>query len=180
MSEVAVVLYLVVEIALLLFLLGCVVFFGSLVYSFTKTAPYVRSDRKAMAAMIRLASITPGMHVVELGSGNGELTIRASELGANALGYEINLVLVVWSRLRSKRRKMTGSVVFAHGDFWKEKLPADTDVVFAYLLPEAMPKLWEKLHADLRPGTRIISNGFVFKDRQPDEQEGDVRLYRLV
>jgi hypothetical protein len=37
---------------------------------------------------------------------------------------------------------------------------ADFDVVFAYLSPAAMPALWEKAKAEMRPGSMLVSYEF--------------------
>jgi predicted O-methyltransferase YrrM len=37
---------------------------------------------------------------------------------------------------------------------------ADYDVVFAYLSPAAMPALWSKARAEMRPGTLLLSYEF--------------------
>ena len=47
-----------------------------------------------------LAGIGPGVHVVDLGSGDGRLLVACAERGAAAEGYEINPFLVRRSRPR--------------------------------------------------------------------------------
>ena len=45
------------------------------------------------------------------------------------------------------------------GDFWRTDL-ARYDVVYAYLSPAAMPRLWAKARREMRPGSLLVSNGF--------------------
>ncbi len=103
--------------------------------------------------MIRLAKLKKGIKIYDLGSGEGRLLKLAAEKGATAIGFEINPFLVLLSRLR-------GLVVywknFWHADF------ADADVVFVYLLPWKMEKLEAFLKKQLKPGSLIVSNSFIF------------------
>ena len=132
-----------------------------LTLAFVTGAPFVRSNKKATDAMIRLARIKPGMKVYDLGSGDATLLFRAATLGATAVGLEINPFLVLWSQLKillsPYRRKLT----VRWQNFWRADL-RDADVVFVYLLPWRMQALEKRLKSQCKPGTRIISNSFIF------------------
>ncbi|MBI3577562.1 hypothetical protein HY086_05995 [Candidatus Gottesmanbacteria bacterium] len=124
-----------------------------LVMPFVTGAPFVPSTKKTAESMIRLAKLKKGIKIYDLGSGEGRLLKLAAEKGATAIGFEINPFLVLLSRLR-------GLVVywknFWHADF------ADADVVFVYLLPWKMEKLEAFLKKQLKPGSLIVSNSFIF------------------
>lgn len=164
---------------LVLLVLSVFAFFTLYQLCYFRTAPYVPSKKDVMTRMIELAEIREGARVLELGSGNGELCIRAAERGARALGIEVNPFLVAWSRLRARRRQMSARATFLRQDFWKSPFPAETTVVFLYLLPETMKTLWPKLRAELRPGTVLVSNAFDFPEAIPEIREGAVIKYRL-
>lgn len=172
-------LFLTVEIAMLLVVVAGIVYCASLLFSAATTAPFVPSTDKAMDAMLDLAGITRGMRVVELGSGNGEICIRAAGRGAFALGLEINPILVWMSRFRARNRAAPGSAEFRLANFWVTKLPEDASVVFVYLMPEAMPKLLEKLREELRPGAKIVSHAFTIPGMTPVQTRGNVYAYAL-
>ena len=53
------------------------------------------------------------------------------------------------------------------------------DVVFVFGMPHVMERLRLKLHAELRPGAAVISNGFLFEGWEPEESRGGVYLYRI-
>jgi len=42
---------------------------------------------------------------------------------------------------------------------WDEPL-GDYDVAYCFLSPAPMPRLWQKVQAEMRPGSRLISNTF--------------------
>ncbi|MEO1765678.1 class I SAM-dependent methyltransferase [Thiobacter aerophilum] len=65
------------------------------------------------------------------------------------------------------------------GSFWR--LPLESyDLVFAYLSPAAMPQLWQKVRAEMRPGSLFISVEFPVPGVAADqiiETGGRQRLY---
>lgn len=142
-------------------------------------APYVATRKDVVDAMISMAELKEGMRVLELGSGNGELCIRAAELGATSLGMETNPTLILLSRYRARRRGVANRAAFIRHNFFKTAFPRETDVVFVYLLPKTMDLLLPKLKRELKPGTVIISNAFVFTGIMPEKRAGKVIKYRL-
>lgn len=132
-----------------------------LTVAFVTGAPFVRSNKKAADAMIRLANIKPGMRVYDLGSGDGTLLFRAADLGAISIGFEINPFLVLWTKLRiilSRRQKHISAL---WRNFWTGGF-SDADLVFVYLLPWRMNALEELMKKRCKKGTRIVSNSFIF------------------
>ena len=55
------------------------------------------------------------------------------------------------------------------------------DVVYAFLSPAPMPRLWEKVQREMRPGTLFISNRFIVPGVKPHQRiatgEPGVNLY---
>ena len=51
--------------------------------------------------MVRLSAIWLGERSVDVGSGSGRIVFAFASAGACAYGYEINLLLVLWSRFIS-------------------------------------------------------------------------------
>lgn len=141
-------------------------------------APFVPTQRKTVATMIKIANITKDDIVVDLGSGDGRVTIAAAEAGARrALGFEIQPHLVWYARAVARRKGLGGRVVFINGSFWKAEFSSVT-VVFIYQLSGIMKKLEQKLLRELPSGARVVSNSFVFKEWQPEKTEEHVILYR--
>lgn len=144
-----------------------------------KGAPFVRSSKKNIKAMIELADIKVGDQIVDLGSGDGTILLEAARRGAEAIGIEINPFLCLYSRWRIKRAGFTAQAKVLCGDFRDYSL-RDADVVFLYLWPSTIEKLREKLIRELKPGALVISNGFrVPLWKQVMGKEG-VYLYKKV
>jgi hypothetical protein len=68
-------------------------------------APFVPTRKKWIVDAMKLAGVGRGDVVVDLGSGDGAFLAAALERGARrVVGYEINPLLVVWSRLKLRRQ----------------------------------------------------------------------------
>ncbi len=137
----------------LLLQLGFVIFFFYMCLAFFTGAPFVPTKNTSADAMIRLAHITKGDKVYDLGSGNGKLLLLAAKKGANAVGFEINPLLVLFSKVRGTETHWK--------NFWQADIH-DADAVFVYLLPWKMKRLADMLKKELKPGTIIVSNSFIF------------------
>lgn len=96
--------------------------------------------------------------VADLGSGlGGPLAFLARRHPALRFeGIEAAPLPFLLSRLRAVART---NLRFRFGSFWTRSL-GEYDLVFAYLSPAAMPRLWEKLRAEMRPGSTFVSVEF--------------------
>ncbi|MEK7576996.1 MAG: SAM-dependent methyltransferase [Patescibacteria group bacterium] len=144
--------------------------------AFATGAPFVPSNKGASEAMIRLAKIKKGTRIVDLGSGDGRLLILAAKQGALAQGFEINPYLVLLTRVRALFGHYKGSMKVSWGNLWKASI-SDADVVFVYLLPWRMEELAAKLKSELRSGTLVISNSFIFPDWKIHESDTKAHIY---
>lgn len=144
-------------------------------------AIYFPTSPRSVAAMLKLAEVKPGDKLVDLGSGDGRILIAAAKVGAEAVGYEINPMLVRRSRRAIARARVgagsgSGGTTVHWEDFWRVDL-SQFDIVIVYGIPYIMKKLQHKLERELRPGTKIISNAFVFPGWKPVAQDRKILLY---
>jgi len=67
------------------------------------------------------------------------------------------------------------------GSLWSEDL-SRYEVVYAFLSPSPMPRLWDKVSQEMRPGTVFVSNSFEVPDHHPDRivEVADARASRLL
>jgi len=156
---------------IMLFRLRTILFFGG--------APFVASSRANIAKAISLAEIKPHDRVADLGSGDGLVLFAAAQTQAGEIvGFEIDPLLVASSLRDAKKKGLEKRVRIETRNFWNADL-SPFDVVFVFQIPYAMPRLAEKLKRELKPGSRVISNNFRFKDWTPAAQDGDVFLYLI-
>lgn len=129
--------------------------------AFITGAPYVPSSRQASRKMIELAHIKRGDRIYDLGSGDGKLLFLAAQQGAVATGYEINPYLVLFTKIRTYFSPYRKNIHVHWKNFWHADI-GDADAVFVYLIAWKMERLETLLRQRLKPGTRVISNSFIF------------------
>jgi predicted RNA methylase len=130
--------------------------------------------------MLTLADLKPGELVYDLGSGDGRiLAVAAHNFKAQAVGIEIDPLLHLLSKTLITLLGLSEQVQVIHGDIFTQDL-SKADVVTCYLLPSINEKLAEKLARELRPGTRIVSNTFIFPGLPVIQKEGkNIYVYKI-
>jgi SAM-dependent methyltransferase len=119
--------------------------------------PFITTPDRVTVAMLELAGVAAGDHVIDLGSGDGRIVITAARrFGASGLGVEIVPELVQKSRANARAAGVAERVDFRVQDLFATDLTRAT-VVTMYLLPEVNLQLRPRLLA-LAPGTRIVSH----------------------
>jgi len=152
----------VITVLIILFLAAIFAVVISLVFG----AIYVPSVNWVIDDMVSLANVKKGEKVVDLGSGDGRIVIAFAKRGADAVGYEFNPFLVLWSKYKIWRSGVNAYGAHAHvywKSFWNEDL-SKYHVVVLFLSPLLMKRLEEKLQKELRSKTRVISATFQFRN----------------
>lgn len=134
-------------------------------------APYVESPTAVVSAMLKLAEVTSGDVVYDLGCGDGRIVIAAaSEYGAQGVGIDINPERIEEARANAKKADVEKLVKFEVGDVFEANFHNAT-VVTLYLLPNLNLRLRPKLLKELKPGTRVVSHEFQMGDWEPEKEE---------
>lgn len=155
-----------INILISLALLLTVIVVVSVITQLWSTIPYVPTQRTLIREAISYADLKDGETIYDLGAGDGRVLGEAKKAfpSVRAIGYECVISVWMWSRLR---KFLTGEKTdLRFGNFFKADL-RDADVIFLYLFPNVMGRLEEKFKSELRPGTRIVSHAFRFKDLKP-------------
>jgi hypothetical protein len=141
-------------ISLFFVIVGClsmlIIFFGP---------PFVPTPMRVIKDLTQIANISKDDVVIDLGSGDGRMLIYAARQGAMAKGWEINPLLVLWTRLAVRRYRVEKRVKVYLQSYYKADL-SDATIVFLYNCPPYLPKLEQKLREELKTGTTIISYQF--------------------
>ncbi|MYM36387.1 methyltransferase domain-containing protein [Duganella sp. FT94W] len=137
--------------------------------TFRTQVPYYPSGPAVWDAVRQLLPAEPGAapRVIDIGSGLGGLTLYLSRVRPDAEVTGIELAPLPWlySWLRAKLGRSRAR--FLRGDY--EHLDfSQFDLVFAYLSPAAMPGLWRKARAEMRPNSMLVSYEFVIEERAAD------------
>jgi 16S rRNA A1518/A1519 N6-dimethyltransferase RsmA/KsgA/DIM1 with predicted DNA glycosylase/AP lyase activity len=134
-------------------------------------ALYIPTDRETLERMLAAAKLAPGDRLVDIGSGDGRLVIAAARMGIEAMGYEINPLLVWLSRgkIRKERLEMSARIIWK--DFWNADL-SSYSVVTVFGIAHIMRRLERKLDAELAPGTRVVCNLFPLPNWEGEKGDG--------
>lgn len=146
------------------------------IYHLTRGALYVPTHPDKVKTIIALAQIKPGDRFLDLGSGDGRIVIAAARAGADAYGYEINPLLVWWSRRQIRRAGLETQAKVLWKSFWNVNLGSyDTVIIFG--IDYIMRRLANKLKTELRPGARFISYAFPLPGRDHDQKIEGLYVY---
>ena len=146
-------------------------------WSFLKGAPYVRAKKRLRGQIWGFAELKKGDLVLDLGSGDGVLLRSLAKEGARGLGWEINPLLVAWSRLANAILGIK-DVRIERKNFWVHGFPP-ADVVVVYGIERIMKKLGDKAKRELRPGTKMVSVGFSIPNLEEKKLQKGLFLYIL-
>ena len=169
-------LILLVVLAGLVFLLfmATLAFFG---------VPWVRTPGKVGRKMFELADLKQGERVADFGCGDASLLITAAkEYGACGIGYDFNPVLIFVGRLRARLAGVGDKIELRVANFNTVDLP-EVDLIASYLLEPVQNKLSKRFRGHYKPGTKVVSRGFRYKDfpliKQEKHGKETILLYHI-
>ena len=140
-------------------------------------APWVPTPRKLVHKMLTLAEVGPDDVVYDLGCGDGRILITAArKYGARAVGIEIDPLRYLWCQIMVTLFGVRDRVIVVYGNIFTENYHPAT-VVTCFLRQRTNNKLEKKLLAELKPGTRVVSNTFIFPTIPAVGGDDTIRLY---
>ena len=123
-----------------------------------RDAVWVPTPEVLVEKMLDVAKVTPKDFVMDLGSGDGRMIIAAAKRGVPGLGVEYNPDLVKHAQALAQKAGVGHLARFVQGDMYQADI-SKASVLALFLLPENMRKLTPNF-LSLRPGSRIVVNGF--------------------
>ncbi|MFW9961921.1 MAG: SAM-dependent methyltransferase [Candidatus Thorarchaeota archaeon] len=142
-------------------------------------APWLPTPKNRVRSMLEFANVNQDDRVFDLGSGDGRIIVMAAkEFGAQSTGIEVDPLRILWSKLAIKRNKLGNKVKVIRGNFFNVSVE-DATVVTLYQGYKINMKIRDKLSAELRPGTRVVSYRFTLEGWNPvkTSEEKSVYLY---
>jgi SAM-dependent methyltransferase len=129
---------------------------------------YVPTPMNVVDAILELGGVGAGDFLVDLGSGDGRISIQAAKrFGTRGFGVEIESHLARMANDAAQKQGVADKVNFEVRDLFNTDL-SRASVVTAYLLPALNLRLRPQLFEQLRPGSRIVTHDFDFGDWKPD------------
>lgn len=143
------------------FLLLALTSFGTL----ATRVPLFLSSNAAVREVARRIPENSDTSVLDLGCGLGGLLAGLAKSRPTARLHGVDAAPLPWlfSRLR-----LAGRADIRFGSLWREDLSRH-DIVYAYLSPAPMARLWAKARHEMRSGSLFISNSFAVPEVPPDE-----------
>ncbi len=137
--------------------------------TFRTQVPYYPSGRGVWDEVARRLPADRPLRIVDIGSGLGGLVLALARRRPDCEVSGIELAPLPWLASLLRARIAGSRARFLRGDYESLNF-GNFDVVFAYLSPAAMPRLWSKAAAEMRPGAVLLSYEFAIAGREPDER----------
>lgn len=131
--------------------------------------PLYLSNSTTWSALAQLLPADQGIKIIDLGGGVGgtALFLARQRPDARVLSLESAPIPATISKLRWKMARLD-NLHMRSDDFWSENLSA-YQVAYAFLSPAPMDRLFEKVKAEMKPGSLFISNSFEVAGEQADQ-----------
>lgn len=133
--------------------------------------PYVPTPQAVVDRMLEISGVTAQDYVIDLGSGDGRISITAAQrYGARALGVDLNPVRVQEAVSNAKSSRVTDQVTFKNQDLFHTPI-GEANVLTMYLLPSVNLQLRPRILQEMAPGSRVVSHAFDMQEWEPDRRE---------
>lgn len=167
------------------YLVGFAVLLAFYWSSFRTQVPLYLSSRKTAQAVAALLPAARPQRVLDVGSGTGSVLRHLAKSRTDCVFDGIEVAPAPWL-LSKARARAQSNLRFRRGDFFAQSWRG-YDVVYAFLSPVPMTRLWEKAQRELPAGGIVISNSFPVSGAVPERtvEVGDARgtvlyVYRVA
>lgn len=137
-------------------------------------APFLPTLSSRTADALDMLQLQKGELLLELGSGDGRLLKEAAKRGIYSIGYELNPLLVWYSRVKLLRYRKFATVKLAN--YWHEDLPK-AQGMYVFLLQPYMEKLHKKILQNNLAPIKVVSFSFTIPNKKPAQHNKGMRLY---
>ena len=158
--------YIIYALVILILVFGFVILFG---------APYLPTLKKQIDTAFELLDLKKGQTLIELGSGDGRILYEAGKKGIKAVGYELNPILVLYSKIKTWKYRDNVKVVW--GNYWTKDWPK-ADGIFVFLLDRYMLKLNNKIIQKYDQPIKLVSFAFKIPGKKIIDSRQGLFLYK--
>lgn len=144
---------------------------------FFSRIPLYLSNSSTLEALDRWLIASPASRFIDLGCGTGTVLrhLAARHPATHFEGVEKALLPLVFGVLRARSLR---NVRLHARDLWRADL-THADIVYVFLSPIAMERVWLRACAEMRPGSYLISRSFGIPGVPPTQTlaAGEASLY---
>lgn len=137
-------------------------------------APYVPTLRRDINDVLDGLDLHAGQLLIDVGSGDGRVLVAAAERGWRAVGYELNPILVLWTKWRIRKYNQNVQVIW--GNALTRQWPS-ADAIYIFGVARIMPKLHTKIIQSIDKPVRVASFGFEISGAKKIAQKRAVHIY---
>lgn len=143
-------------------------------------AAWQPTSKRRVKKMLELAEVNSDDIVYDLGSGDGRIVNNAvKKYNAKAVGIEADPLRVFWSRSFLFFSGIRNQAKIIWGNIFKEDI-SEATVVTLFLSDKANQKLKLKFQRELKPGTRVVSYVWTFKEWKPVNFDNIDEIYVYI
>jgi len=132
--------------------------------------PYVPATTKQVQNVFTSLKGRSGS-LIDIGSGDGRIVLEAAQNGFKSHGVELNLVLVMYSKMKAFMAGQRGVATFARQDLWKTNFGKYDNVVI-FGVEQMMLELEQKLQKEVPSDGVVVACRFPFPNWKPSEEVG--------
>lgn len=132
------------------------------------------SQAEAVEAALDLADVGPGVRLLDLGCGDGQVLLAAARRGAAVSGVEADADLAAEAAEHLAEAGVEADV--REGDLFDPAVDIAADVLFSYLAPATLQRLLPRI---AETGAALVTVDFDVPGLVPAKRSGAARLYRL-
>ena len=130
-------------------------------------APYISTPPEIVEEMLKVAKVTKGDVVYDLGCGDGRIVIAAARrYEARGVCIDIEPGRIEEARENARKAGVADRIKFVTQDLFESDLKGAT-VVTLFLMKSLNLRLRPKLLRELSPGARVVSQAFDMGDWKP-------------
>lgn len=140
-------------------------------------SPFLPTRKKWIEEAFSLVELGNNDMVIDLGSGNGKVLRLLSKKGIKSVGYEINPLLVVLSKITIIKDSFASVKM---KNYWVVDLPKDATVVYAFMVDRDAGKLEDYIQQQAKTSAhniKLITFGFSLPSTRPIKKYRGSCLY---
>lgn len=150
-----------------LFLIIFILWEWSVLFTRRTQAPFIPVPKTILPTIVKILDVRDDSIVYDLGCGDGRLLISCFQSNPRGTYVGIEKAIFPFWLARFKLRKIRSeNVKIIRQNFFNCDLSSATHI-FTYLYSQPMDLLLPKLQRELKPGARLVSCDFPFKNKKP-------------
>ncbi len=129
--------------------------------------PYLPTPPTVIDAALNLINLNENEVFADLGSGEGDVLIRAAEkFNCFCTGFEVNRQLLLEAKRKIKTTPVSNKVDVACADLFTVKL-SPFDAIYVYPFPTIAARLSEKIREECRKGAKVLTYDYSLPNFKP-------------